>query len=224
MKIHNGLTNFIVETFSGAWNTLTELFLEGNHQNITPSNFEKLCAECVSLKKIDIKGWIMSEDLLKHVSKLKKLESLSLQSFQSSIITPLAFEQICTECVYLKTVSFDGYKISGNSLSHVSKLKKLEFLSLLSLQSSSSSSFIITPLAFEQICTECVYLKTVKIYGFETSRNSFSHVSKLKKLESLSLRSHDSSSINMSSFRGWTSSNMKELKLGKLSEMNLQVR
>merc|ERR1719468_401685 len=95
MKMYNCLTNFIVETFSGALNTLTELHLDFRYksQHITPSNLKKLCAECVSLKTFSMiweRQLMMSEDLWKHVSKLKKLESLSLSSFGSnSIITPL---------------------------------------------------------------------------------------------------------------------------------------
>ena len=142
MIIYGALTNFIVEIFSGALNTLTELHLHYLDLTLTPSTFEQLCAECVSLKTFIGRGK-MSEDLLSHVSKLKTLENLELENWSNHTIsiTPFVFEQICTECVYLKTLHFGR--------------------------------------------------------GFGTSGNSF---------------------------RGWTSSNMKDLQLDYLSEINLQVR
>ena len=104
------------------------------------------------------------------------------------------FEQLCTECVSLKSFRLEGWRMSEDFLSHVSKLKKLEKLYLHALKTFSN----ITTFAFEEICTECVYLKTLHFLdGFETSGNSF---------------------------RGWTSSNMKDLQLDYLSEINLQVR
>ena len=143
MIISGALTNFIVERFSGALNTLTELHLYNLDLTLTPSTFEQLCAECVSLKTFSVEVWNLSEDILSHVSKLKTLENLELENWSDHTIsiTPFVFEQICTECVYLKTLHFCG--------------------------------------------------------GFETSGNSF---------------------------RGWTSSNMKDLELDYLSEINLQVR
>ena len=170
MKIRFCLTNFIVETFSGALNTLTKLHLSYppyHHENLTLSTFKQLCAECVSLKTFHIDGLNTREDFLSHVSKLKKLENFHLG------------------CV--------------------------------------DSSFHITPSAFEQICTGCVCLKTLHLEGFETSENALSHVSKLKQLEKFHLK-RTRSSINMSSFRGWSSSNMKELYLDNLTEISLQVR
>ena len=76
-------------------------------------------------------------------------------------------------------------------------------------------------LIFEKICNEFVSLKKLILRGdeFELSGNL---ISKLKQLE-ICVLDFDSK-INMSSIRGWSSSNMKDLTLHNISGINLKVK
>ena len=104
-------------------------------------------------------------------------------------------------------------------MSHVAKLKNLEILKL------NGSIIYLTPLEFEKICNECVSLKSLSISGLQTAGNFLSHVSKLEELELFFLSTvwSYSNSVDLSYFRGWSSSNITYLWLEEISGINLQV-
>ena len=77
-------------------------------------------------------------------------------------------------------------------------------------------------LILEKICNHFVSLERLVLNGdggFELSGNL---ISKLKQLE-ICVLDFDSK-INMSSIRGWSSSNMKDLTLHNISGINLKVK
>ena len=82
----------------------------------------------------------------------------------------------------------------------------------------------MSPSAFERICTECLSLKKLCLQ-MKSTGDCLEHVSKLKELEQFHLIFWDSTtSVNMSLFRNWLSSTIKDLCLENLTGINLQVR
>ena len=85
----------------------------------------------------------------------------------------------------------------------------------------------MSPSAFKRICTECLSLKKLFLNNldFNSTGDCLEHVSKLKELEHFILTFLESTTtVNMSVFRNWQSSTIKDLSLYNLTGINLQVR